>query len=531
MNIKENSFIRFSGDHWIILSISSFYFFLLLLPSLFGYYGYHADEIVYIACSKRLAPGYIDHPPFSIFLLRIIRLFLGDSILAIRLLPALASAFSIFLVGIITKKLGGQEFAQGLACFASAIIPHYLLTNTFYSPSSFEPLLLTCCILILIIIIQDNKQWYWLLLGLMMGIGLINKHTFVIFGFAIFIGIIFTPLRKYFYNKFFWFGILITVIVILPNIIWQIHNNFISIEHYKSISIRDAESSAFMFILMQIITTNPVVFPIWLLGIIFLFFKTEGKPYRVFGWMFLTSFIFFLLTKTSRSDRVGTIYPILIASGSIMIEIWINRINKNWFKPVIISILIIGGIFSFSTFLPILPPNVLFKYSKIMGYNDQALVEEKKTIISSQYPAMYLQIFANKSGWESLVEDVASAYNGLADKDKKNAIILASNCWEAGAIEFFGPKYNLPMVISPHMSYWSWGHGNATGDLVISIGVSKEILDMLFEKVEDSGIIHTCDFCIYYEDKLPVYICRKIKIPVKEVWKRTNPVIPLWINQ
>jgi 4-amino-4-deoxy-L-arabinose transferase-like glycosyltransferase len=184
MNTKENYFIRFLRDNWVILLIASLNFFILFIPNLFGYYGYLRDELYIIACSKRLAFGYIDHPPFAVFLMSIIRFFLGDSILAIRLLPALANAVLIFLIGIITKRLGGKKFAQGLAGFAFSIMPFYLMMNAFYSMTGFEPLLLTCCVLVLIIIIQENKQRYWLILGLIIGIGIINKYTFVIFGVA-----------------------------------------------------------------------------------------------------------------------------------------------------------------------------------------------------------------------------------------------------------------------------------------------------------------------------------------------------------
>ena len=526
MTIKKSHLIRFLKDNYVILLISLVNFFIIYIPNLFGYYSYFIDEFYFIACSKRLAFGYVDNPPFAIFLLSIIRLLLGDSILALRLLPALASASLTFLIGIITKRLGGNKFAQGLASFAVSIVPFYLIMNSIYSMHAFQPLLLTCCVLILIIIIQDKEPRYWLLLGLIIGIGLINQHTFVVFGFAILIGIIFTPLRKYFGNKFFWLGILITIIIVLPNIIWEIQNNFISVEYAKFIATHNATTLPFMFVMIQIIAINPLVFPICLLGIIFLFFKTEGKPYRVFGWMFLIPFVFFLLMKTNRPDRVAPVYPILIASGSIMIELWINKINKDWLKSTIVSILIIGGIFSFSLSLPILPPKALFGYGKTIGLRNQEY-GKRGIPITPVYNIIYKQLCAYRLGWESMVADVATVYDRLPDKDKKKAVIFAGNNGEAGAIEFFRSKYNLPMVISGHLNYWLWGYGKATGDLMISIGVGKDILNAIFEKVEESGVIHTCDYCLYYENNLPIYICRKIKFPIKEIWQRISPNVPL----
>jgi hypothetical protein len=273
-----------------------------------------------------------------------------------------------------------------------------------------------------------------------------------------------------------------------------------------------------IFIIGQVILTNPVVFPVCILGIYFLLFKTEGKPYRIFCWIFLIPFAIFLLMR-SRIDRVAPAYPVLIASGSMMTELLINKINKDWLKSVVISLLMIGGIFSFIIFLPVFPPSTLYEYSK------KVVVRNNK----SAYPIvpmgaffLYYQFFTDRLGWESMVEDVATVYNRLPEKDKEKAVIFASNYGEAGAIELFGSKYNLPMVISLHNNYRLWGYGNATGDLVISIGVGKEMLNTVFETVEESGVIHKCDDCMDDENNLPVYICRKTKIPLKELWKIEN---------
>lgn len=518
--------MRFLRDNWIILFIALFNFCILLIPNVFEYYGYFMDEFYFIACSKRLAFGYVDIPPLAIFLLRIVRQFLGDSILAIRFFPALASASLTFLTGIITKRLGGNKFAQGLASLAVSIVPFYLMMNSIYSMHAFQPLLVLCCIFVFIIIIQDKKPQYWLLLGLLVGIGFINHHTFVVFAFATLLGILFTPFREYFKNKYFWLGILITIMIILPNLIWMIQNDFISFENYKFVAKTNAATPPLMFIMIQIIAVNPLVFPVCLLGIVFLFFKTEGKPYRVFGWMCLISFVFFLLMKTNRPDRVDPVYPILIASGSIMIERWINKINKDWLKPTMVSIFIIGGILSFSLSLPILPPKALFGYCRTIGLHHQENGKENSAS-SWIYHYIYTQVSAYRLGWEVMAADVATVYESLPDEDKENAVIFTGNNGEAGAIEFFRSKYKLPMVISGHLNYWLWGYGDATGDVVIAIGIGEDILHAFFERVEESGVIHSCDYCLYYENNLPIYICRKTKIPMKTIWQIISPMFPL----
>src|ERR1051325_7631168 len=84
-----------------------------------GRYGYFRDELYYLACAKHLAPGYVDQPSLSIFLLRLSRIVLGDSLFAIRFLPALASMGTVVLTGMIARELGGRSWAIALSCAAS----------------------------------------------------------------------------------------------------------------------------------------------------------------------------------------------------------------------------------------------------------------------------------------------------------------------------------------------------------------------------------------------------------------------------
>src|SRR6266705_3273089 len=73
-----------------------------------GRYGYFRDELYYIACGQHLAFGYVDLPPLSVLLIRLSRMLFGDSLFAIRFLPALAGAGTVALTGAIAQELGGR---------------------------------------------------------------------------------------------------------------------------------------------------------------------------------------------------------------------------------------------------------------------------------------------------------------------------------------------------------------------------------------------------------------------------------------
>src|SRR3712207_9539120 len=65
-----------------------------------GNYGYFRDELYYIAASERLDLGYVDFLPFVALVVGFVRTTLGNSLLALRLLPAMAGAAVVVLAEI-----------------------------------------------------------------------------------------------------------------------------------------------------------------------------------------------------------------------------------------------------------------------------------------------------------------------------------------------------------------------------------------------------------------------------------------------
>src|SRR5436190_8923101 len=104
---------------------------LLLASALFDHY--FRDEFYYLACSHRMAWGYVDHPPQSIALLWVVRHLAGESLLTLRMTAALISALAVWLTGSMARRLGASAFGEGLAMTATAIAPVLLSFASFYS--------------------------------------------------------------------------------------------------------------------------------------------------------------------------------------------------------------------------------------------------------------------------------------------------------------------------------------------------------------------------------------------------------------
>src|SRR5918997_3092908 len=160
-------------------------------------YGYFRDELYYIAASQRLSLGYVDFPPFVAIVTAFVRATLGDSLLALRLLPALAGAAVVLLAGLLARELGGGRFAQGLAALAVLVTPNFVVFGTFISMDAFDQLFQVSAAYVLLLILKRDQPRLWLLFGLFAGLGLLTKVTMLFFGFAVFVALLITPARRH----------------------------------------------------------------------------------------------------------------------------------------------------------------------------------------------------------------------------------------------------------------------------------------------------------------------------------------------
>ncbi|TDI13316.1 MAG: phospholipid carrier-dependent glycosyltransferase, partial [Acidobacteria bacterium] len=228
-------------------------------------YGMFRDEYYYLACAERLAWGYVDHPPFSIFLLWIVRNLLGDSLLAVRLLPALAGAATVLLVGLMARRLGGGLFAQSLAMVGALAAPIYLALDHFYSMNAFDLVFWALAAYLILLLVQGAGVRVWLLLGAVLGLGLMNKISILWLGFGLLVGLLVTQRRRWLLTPGPWLAAGLAVLLFLPYILWQVGNDWPTVEFIRNASGQKMlEVKPLDFMLSQLRVMNPAVAPLWL---------------------------------------------------------------------------------------------------------------------------------------------------------------------------------------------------------------------------------------------------------------------------
>ena len=514
----------FKDSMGLLIGLSLLKLFIHLFTNAFASYGLFRDEFYYIACSKRLALGYVDQPPLSIYLLRLSRLLFGDSLFAVRLIPAFAGAITVFLTGLIVRKLGGRKGAVVIAGLSLIFSPIHLGMSTYYSMNSLDALLWVLAAYLLVLIVKNSSPaiasnaWrlsagnraLWISLGIVLGLGLLNKVGMLWFGFGLFLGLILTPNRKYLSTKWPWICGGLAFFIFSPFMLWNLTHDLAHIEFIRSASaLKYSGLTRLDFVFGQIILHNPVSLPVWLAGVYFFLFRKEGKAFRILGFIYVVAFLILLVNRTSKAEYLSPAYPMLFAAGAVLIENLGNRRYWRWLKSALPSLIIVSGLLLAPFALPILPVKTFIKYSHSLGILPPSS-EGKKL---AELP----QFFADMFGWENMAETVARVYHSLPRNEQPKTIIFAANYGEAGSLEYYTKKYQLPRVISPHNNYWLWGYGRDDLETVIIIGGKKEDYLGFFSQVEQAAVIH-CDYCMPYENNLPLYVCRGPKGKISEIW-------------
>src|SRR5580692_1877836 len=489
-------------------------------------YGYFRDEFDYMSCGAHLAWGYVDQPPLIPFLIHICRAVLGDSPRSIRFIPALASSLLVVQTAVLAREFGGRRFAVLLSAITILIAPQYLSNGSLLGTNCLEPNLWMGCAYFAILAIKRDDPRYWLWFGVVAGIGLQEKYSIAVFGFGMVVGLLLTPQRRVFLNPWIWIGGLAAFLIFLPNLLWNIHNQwpFVQLMHNIRADGRDVVLPLPQFFLQQVMLINPITAPIWIRGLVALFVLPGLKPYRVLAWCYLVCFtVFFVLH--GKNYYLSPVYPMLLAAGAVWIEAAIERrkiasveaesvrVGPNrlvWLKPVIVVLLLASGAYLAPLVVPILSPDRFLAYLKYLPMKPPVMEHGHERAPLPQW-------YADQFGWEEIVVETATAYNRLSPAERPGCGIFAQDYGQAGAIDFFGPHYGLPSAISGHHTYWLWGPRGYSGNCLVVLGDSRERLEELFEHVEYVGT--SADNPYALEKEIAVYICRGAKFgTLEKLW-------------
>jgi hypothetical protein len=501
---------RFTSGPAIVLYIAAGKLLLHLLTA--ARYGIFRDEMYYLACSQRLAWGYVDHPPMTVFLAWLARHLFGESPLAIRLLPAVAGAAMVWLTGKLVREMGGGRFAQALAALAIVIVPIYLILHHWLTDNVFEQLIWTACIWMVVRAINTGDQRYWLWFGVMAGVGFETKYSIAFLLVGLLVGVVLGPERRFLTSRYLWLGVLACAAISLPNLLWEVRNHypFLELIHNIRMTNRDVVRGPVAFIANQALVMHPVLFPLWAGGLLWLFFAREGRRYRVLAWTFVVTLSAFIVLK-AKFYYVVPIYPMLLAAGAVGLErITASRRIGTVTRVAYATLVIVAGAALAPLSVPILSPEGFLRYQKALR------LEPPKAENQNNGPLP--QYFADEFGWEEMVREVARIYHGLPAEEQARTAIFSNSWGSAAAVDFYGPRYGLPQAISKHNSYWIWGPGKYDGSTMIILNSDGRGDREHFQTVEAGGRVeHPYS---RRDEYYTIWLCRGPKFNLQTVWPR-----------
>jgi 4-amino-4-deoxy-L-arabinose transferase-like glycosyltransferase len=411
---------RTRADTAILLAIAAAVTLVHLLTN--NRYGFHRDELQFLSDALHLDWGFVAYPPITPFLERIGLAIFGVSLVGLRLFSVVAQAGAVVVTGLMARELGGGRLAQVAAALTIALSPLPMFEGTEFQYSSFDYLWWVLVAYFVIRLLNtENPQW-WLAIGATVGIGLLTKYTMLFFVAGILAGLLLTSSRRFFRNGWFWGGIALALLIFLPNLVWQMRHDFISLHFLRYIHKRDVgEGRANGFVRDQfLICVNLFATPLWIAGLICFL---RNRRYRLLAWMYLIPLALFLLAK-GRGYYLAVAYPMLLAMGAVAGERWLAslpRLGRRTIEAVVFTGLVGCGVYIGIRVLPLASSGPLMKYAL---QNNGDLREE--------------------IGWNHLVRTVATIRDSLPLAQRENVGVIVGNYGEQGAIEILGRAYQLP---------------------------------------------------------------------------------------
>ncbi len=487
-----------------------------------GRYGVFRDELYYVANGRRLAWGYVDHPPLVAAIAWGTEHTLGASVPALRLPMLLALAGLLAAVASLVTRMGGGGAAIALAWLALALSPYYLFAFHYLSMNGPEALWWTLAALLLAHVLglpntspharpATSTRDAWLALGAVMGLALLTKVSGVIWGAALAAAVVVSPARRELFRPWPWAAAVVAVLLFLPHVAWQVQHGWPTAEFVRNAqAAKIAAFSPAEFLGEQVKLLGPVATAVAIAG---LAAAVSGRVAggRMWAGMYLVTASVFL-TQPSKPYYLMPAYPMLLAAGAVGLERWAPW--RRGSGRLVLLVLVACGMLLVPIGLPVLPVHVLPGYLRALGIEVASGERHDLGALPQHYADMF--------GWDTLADDVARVVAALPAAERARTRIYTQNYGQAGALEYFGPERGLPPVISGHNAYWHWGPGPDLPDgVLIIVGGDAEDHRRAFTDVRQAART-TCTLCMPYERELPIFVARGPRRPMSEIWPSTR---------
>ena len=417
-------------------------------------YGFHRDELQFLSDARHLDWGYVAYPPATPFIERLSMTLFGISLDGLRLFSVLAQVSIVVAAGLVARILGGNRAAIAVTALAVALAPIAIFEGSEFQYTTFEQFGWVLAMYGVVRLLQSEDERWWLWIAGFTGFGIMAKYTVVFFLAALLVGFAATPARRYLASRWFLLGCGLTLLIVLPNLLWQVKHDFISLHFLENIHARDlriGRGGARDFWLYQmLVCANPFALPLTIAGAIAAW---RSVRYRAIGIAFVVTVLLFAFTK-GRGYYAAAVYPVIVAFGGVAVMGWASSLRPVFRRTIGVVLcmgILVFGAFATCVLVPLAPSGSLKEFALARS---EDLREEQ--------------------GWDTFVQAIAQVRDTLTPEQRAGLGIVTGNYGEQGAVEILGRSYGLPAPISLTNSAWLRGYPTPQPTVLIVAGFSSD---------------------------------------------------------
>jgi hypothetical protein len=464
----------------------------LVLLALSGRYGYHRDELYFLACGRHLAWGYPDQPPLVPFLARLMSGIDAHSLVLLRLPSDLAVAGTCVLTAVIARELGAGRRGQILAAVAIAISNITLGSGHLLSTTTFGLTAWAAFFAVALHALRTGDGRWWLVAGVIVGIGLLDNDLLVLLVASVVVGLLVVGPRRVLLSPWLWAGAVVALALWTPYLLWQAHHGWPQLDISRAIAQGSSGTSAprWQIPLQQFYLASPPLDPVWIAGLLALWRSPALRWCRAFGVGYAVLVVAVMVTG-GKPYYLALAFPLLLAAGAQPAVDWVRRVPGR-LRTWTIVLAVAAAIDALIT-LPLVPLGSL----------------HSTPIVAVNYDA------GETVGWPAFAAQMDSALHEAGP----GAVLVASNYGEAGAVQRYFPQ-DAGRVYAVHNAYWLWGPPPSTADSVVAVGFDPARLLPYFGSVTLEKRLDNHHGVDDDEQQASVRMCRVRKAPWPVIWNR-----------
>jgi hypothetical protein len=477
-----------------VLAVAALLVVLLVATS--SAYGYHRDELYFLVCGRHLAWGYPDQPVFVPLVARLMSDVSATSLVLLRLPSALAAGALVALTGLLTRELGGRRAAQLLAAVSIAVAAVVDASGHTLNTTIFDLDIWALLCWLIVRILRTGSLRLWLVVGIVAGLGLFDTDLVAFLMFAVVVGLAVAGPRRSFSSPWLYAGGLLAVLMWTPYLAWQAGHGWPELTVARSIANGGSGTSAPRWALLpdQLELVSLFLTPVWIAGLVRLLRGPALRSYRALGVAYPVLAVAFIISGGKPYYLSGT-FPLLLAAGAQPTVDW-TRLGRSRARRALLAGAIVLSFTSLPVTLPLVPLGDL----------------HNTPVVKLNYDA------GETVGWPTYVREIANVYAALPAGQRRDAIVLASNYGEAGAVARYGAPDGLPAVYSGHNAFWYWGPPPARTTTAVAVGFDRGALAAFCGTLRFAASLNNHLGVNDDEQDAPVWVCTKLRASWSAIW-------------